>query len=41
MRLSGSLVLFAIPLVALMLFGITVAWEGDMPVDRMSTSSIR
>lgn len=41
MRISGGVVLLVIPIIAILLFGVSVSWTRLQTVDRTFTSSIR
>lgn len=40
MRISGGVVLLVIPIIAILLFGVSVSWTRLQSVDRTFTSSI-
>lgn len=41
MRISGGVVLLVIPIIAILLFGVSVSWDRLQAVDPTFTSSIR
>ncbi|AYD02765.1 hypothetical protein [Neorhizobium sp. NCHU2750] len=41
MRISGGVVLLVIPIIAILLFGVSVSWDRLQTVDPMFTSSIK
>ena len=41
MRVSGAIVLFAVPIIAILLFGASVAWDRLEVIDPVLTGSIK
>jgi hypothetical protein len=40
MRINGGVVLFAIPIIAILMFGVSVAWDELKTIDPVMTGSI-
>ncbi len=41
MRVNGGIVLFVIPIIAILMFGVSVAWDKLDAVDPVLTGSVR
>lgn len=41
MRINGGVVLFAIPIIAILMFGVSVAWDQLETIDPVLTGSIK